>query len=68
MGLINEININSLTDCSVNIDVVTCDEDGCVCVQEELPWLDGAHLNSADDVPEELRKMSLACGLPVDVF
>jgi hypothetical protein len=68
MRLIDQININSLSHDGLSIDIVTCDHDGCVCLQEELPWLDGAHLNSPEQVPDELRKMSLACGLSVDVF
>lgn len=63
LALINEINVSGMSEKGLDIDVVTCDQEGCVCLREQVAWLKGKVLSSADDIPEAIRHLSKACGL-----
>lgn len=66
MGLIDGISVSSINSSGMDMDIVTCDEGYCVCIRDEIPWLNGVVLSDASEIPEAVRALSLACGLPDD--
>lgn len=60
---INDIFVSRVGADGVDIDVVTCDAMGCVCLKESVPWMDGAVLSDADELVPAICRLSEACGL-----
>lgn len=63
LELINEIAVSDIREDGMDIDIVTCDHDGCVCIREHLDWLPGDAVCEAEDLVPAIRHLSQACGL-----
>eukprot|EP00179_Madagascaria_erythrocladioides_P022359 CAMPEP_0198336502 /NCGR_PEP_ID=MMETSP1450-20131203/21029_1 /TAXON_ID=753684 ORGANISM="Madagascaria erythrocladiodes, Strain CCMP3234" /NCGR_SAMPLE_ID=MMETSP1450 /ASSEMBLY_ACC=CAM_ASM_001115 /LENGTH=156 /DNA_ID=CAMNT_0044041245 /DNA_START=114 /DNA_END=584 /DNA_ORIENTATION=+ len=51
------------------IEIMLCEknDDKCVCIEEQIKWLDGAHVDSTDGLVAELSNLSKSCGLSGDI-
>jgi hypothetical protein len=61
--LINEIACCAIREDGLDIDIVTCDQYGCVCLREKVAWLPEDTVCDADDLIPALQHLSKACGL-----
>jgi hypothetical protein len=62
-SLINEIAVSGIERAGMDIDIVTCDSDGCVCLRERVAWLPQDTVETAEDLVPAIRHLSRACGL-----
>lgn len=66
ISIIDEISVRSIRKTGMDVDIITCEDFGCVCVSDYVPWMDGEHLETPEQIPDALKRLSSACGLPVD--
>lgn len=68
MALIQDVFVSGVHELGLDIDIVTCDAMGCVCLREAVGWMEGDVVESPEDLVPAIRNLSDACGLDTSVL